>query len=112
MPPRRQNRRTVRDIELDELCQQVQRIQEIVEAQQAQLQQQEVPIFYHDSEESESSSSTNTNRRQHRFPTRNQFNDFKVNIPKFEGCLQLDEFVDWLHTVERVFELKEILDDQ
>ena len=71
-----------------------------------------MPIFYHDSEESESSSSTNTSKRQHWFPSRTQFNDFKVDIPKFEGRLEPNEFVDWLHIVEQVFELKEILNDQ
>ena len=30
-------------------------------------------------------------------------NDFKVEIPKFEGKLDPEEFLDWLHTVVRVF---------
>ena len=40
------------------------------------------------------------------------FNDFKVDIPEFEGRLQPDEFLDWLRTVERVFDLKDIPDEQ
>ena len=30
-------------------------------------------------------------------------NDFKVEIPEFEGQLDPKEFLDWLHTVEIVF---------
>ena len=30
-------------------------------------------------------------------------NDFKVEIPKFEGKLDPEEFLDGLHTVVRVF---------
>jgi len=31
-------------------------------------------------------------------------NDFKVEIPEFEGKLDLDEFLDWLQTVEHTFD--------
>ena len=39
-------------------------------------------------------------------------NDFKVDIPKFEGKLDLDKFLDWLQAVERVLDYKEILDEK
>jgi len=35
-------------------------------------------------------------------------NDFKVEVPEFEGKLDPEEFLDWLHTVERVFKYKDI----
>ena len=35
-------------------------------------------------------------------------NEFKVEIPEFEGKLDPDEFIEWLQTVERIFEFKEI----
>ena len=38
--------------------------------------------------------------------------DFKVEIPKFEGQLNPDEFMDWTNTVERVFEYKDVPDDK
>ena len=44
-------------------------------------------------------------------PTPN-LNDFKVDIPEFEGKLDPDDFLEWLQTVERVFEYKEIPDEQ
>ena len=44
-------------------------------------------------------------------PTFNS-NDFKVEIPEFEGKLDPDEFLEWLQTVERIFEYKEIPDDR
>jgi len=36
----------------------------------------------------------------------------KVDISEFEGRLQQDDFIDWLCTVERVFELKDVPDDK
>jgi len=35
-------------------------------------------------------------------------NDFRVEIPEYEGKLHQEEFLDWLHTVERVFKYKDI----
>ena len=40
------------------------------------------------------------------------FNEFKVDIPEFEGKLDPDDLLEWLQTVERVFEYKEIPDEQ
>ena len=37
--------------------------------------------------------------------------DFKVDIPEFEGQLDPHLFLDWLRTVERVFNYKDILDE-
>nr|GEZ48911.1 reverse transcriptase domain-containing protein [Tanacetum cinerariifolium] len=34
----------------------------------------------------------------------------KIELPEFDGRAQLDEFIDWLHTVERVFDLRDIPD--
>ena len=39
-------------------------------------------------------------------------NDFRVEIPEFEGKLDPEDFLDWLHTVERVFEYKDIPEDK
>ena len=44
-------------------------------------------------------------------PTSN-CNDFRVDISKFEGKLYLDEFLEWPHTVERILEYKEVLEDK
>jgi len=40
------------------------------------------------------------------------FNDFKVDIPEFEGKLDPDEFLDWLQIVERVFNYKDISNEK
>jgi len=45
------------------------------------------------------------NRRHHHHQSTH---DIKVEVPKFEEKLDLDEFIDWLHTVERVFDYKDI----
>nr|GEX20883.1 hypothetical protein [Tanacetum cinerariifolium] len=34
----------------------------------------------------------------------------RTEIPEFEGKLQPDDFLDWLQTVERIFDLRDILD--
>jgi len=39
-------------------------------------------------------------------------NDFKVNIPEFKGKLDPNEFLDWMQIVERVFDYKNISDEQ
>ena len=31
-------------------------------------------------------------------------NDFRAEIPEFKGKLGPEEFLDWVHTIERVFE--------
>jgi len=38
--------------------------------------------------------------------------DFKVDIPEFEGHLDSDLFLDWLRTVERVFDYKDVPDEK
>ena len=38
--------------------------------------------------------------------------DFKVEIPEFESQLNPDDFLDWLNTLERFFEYKDIPDDK
>ncbi|KAL6175180.1 hypothetical protein ACLB2K_051822 [Fragaria x ananassa] len=38
--------------------------------------------------------------------------DMKVDISEFEGRMRPDDFVDWLNTVERVFEYKKIPDEK
>jgi len=46
--------------------------------------------------------------------SRNQANtnEFRVEIPEFEGKLYPKEFIDWLNTIKRAFEYKDILDDK
>ena len=39
-------------------------------------------------------------------------NNVRVEVPEFEGKLDPDEFLEWLQTVERVFEYKEIQEDK
>ena len=36
----------------------------------------------------------------------------KIEIPEFEGKTHPDEFIDWLHTVERVFDVKDLTEEQ
>jgi hypothetical protein len=34
-----------------------------------------------------------------------------VDIPEFEGRMQLDEFIDWVNTIEQVFDYKDVLEN-
>ncbi|KAL6211413.1 hypothetical protein ACLB2K_016639 [Fragaria x ananassa] len=38
--------------------------------------------------------------------------NFKLEIPEFHGNLQAEEFIDWLNTIERIFDLKDAPDDK
>ncbi|KAL4570144.1 hypothetical protein LXL04_025795 [Taraxacum kok-saghyz] len=48
-------------------------------------------------------------RRYETDPVRNL--GMKIDIPDFEGKAQPDDFIDWINTVERVFDLKDIPDN-
>ena len=54
-----------------------------------------------------SSSEEDEGRRPFR-PRRENNLDYKVDIPQFEGQLDPDLFLDWLRTVKRVFDYKDI----
>ncbi|VVA41673.1 Hypothetical predicted protein, partial [Prunus dulcis] len=47
---------------------------------------------------------------EHAIQFNNTFNDInmKVDIMEFEGSIKPDEFINWLNTVERVFDYKEV----
>jgi len=94
-------------MEMEELRRKIQELQETVNAQQAILEAQR---RRNDDDGSGSDSSSSRSSRSHRRQTRTS--DIKVDIPDFEGKLQPDEFVDWLQIVERVFEYKEVLEEQ
>jgi len=50
-----------------------------------------------------------TPRREWRAPSNS--NDFRVDIPEFEGKLDPDEFLECLHIVERIFKYKHVPED-
>ncbi|GKV27135.1 hypothetical protein SLEP1_g36340 [Rubroshorea leprosula] len=107
MPPRRQNptrQQAIQDVEMEELHQQIQRLQERLEAFEGQQAQHPFKINY-------------TKSVHHHHPQQNATHKstnlgIKIDIPNFEGRLQLNEFIDWLHFVARVFELKDIPDNK
>ena len=37
---------------------------------------------------------------------------FKVEVPKFQGSPKLEDFVDWLNIVERMFDCYEVMDEK
>ncbi|VFQ89741.1 unnamed protein product [Cuscuta campestris] len=45
-------------------------------------------------------------------PKANEGSDFKVDIPTFEGKNDPDEFLEWLETVERVFDFKDVSNEK
>ena len=58
---------------------------------------------------------SNHGRNQWRRPEPEQPNQtlgLKIDLPKFDGKFHPDEFIDWLHTVKRVFDMKTLTDEQ
>ncbi|TXG63952.1 hypothetical protein EZV62_010946 [Acer yangbiense] len=51
------------------------------------------------------------NLRQHRQPNR-RYGDVKVDVPEFNGKMQGDVFLNWLYTVERIFDFKEYSEER
>ena len=67
-------------------------------------------VFSHEVESLSEEEPIKMAREESRFQANN--NDFRVEVPEFEGKLDPEEFLDWLHIVERVFEYKDISDDK
>ena len=66
--------------------------------------------FFGDGEDRNPFGRRNQPHRQHEIdPIRSM--GIKVDIPEFDGRLNPDDFIDWLSTVERVFDLKDIPDN-
>jgi len=102
MPPKKQNQRSLYEIEMEEKSRQIQLLHEIVNIQQALLEEKRRRFDDRYVSDSSSSRSSRSHRRQLRI------NDMKLDIQEFEGKLQPDEFVDWIQTIECLFEYKEV----
>ncbi|GKA08098.1 RNA-directed DNA polymerase, partial [Tanacetum coccineum] len=91
------------------------KILEVIEADKKEMTQkmqamqeqiQELIISQNHREDSASSGSVNKRGAGSWHP-----NDIKVDIPEYDGKLDPDEFVEWLRTVERVFDYKQTTED-
>jgi len=102
MPPKKQNQRSLDEIEMGEMRPQIQLLQETVNAQEAILEAQRRRVQY---DGSGGDSSFSRSHCLHRCQPR--MNDIKVDIPDLERELQPDEFVDWLQAIEPIFEYKD-----
>lgn len=69
------------------------------------------PAFYEEEIPISSDSSDNKETRRRRKPIDDDLG-LKIDIPDSEGSLTLDDFVDCLHTIERVLEYKKYLDEK
>ena len=67
---------------------------------------------FHQPEGEYSSGETSRSRRMRHPRHREKEFGIKVEIPDFEGGVHLDEFIEWLHTVEHVFDFKDIPDER
>ena len=112
--------RDLRDIENEELRRQVQQLQQELarlqplrhdpshqgsEDEVSNDEREEFNPFHH-----EPSPEPNLNIAHRTFEFRREPFNIKVEISKFEGRAQLDEFIDWLLTVEWIFEHKDVLE--
>ncbi|PKI67470.1 hypothetical protein CRG98_012054 [Punica granatum] len=108
--------RDLRDVEVDELRRQVRQLQQQLERLQATNRDEQhhgSEIHEEDEEENpfheESNSSNERASLQHH--GREDYG-VKVDFLDFEGHLNLEDFIVWLATVDRVFDYKSILEDK
>nr|GEU91913.1 pentatricopeptide repeat-containing protein At2g41720 isoform X1 [Tanacetum cinerariifolium] len=85
------------DTDKKEMAQKMQAMQEQI---------QELLISQNHGKDSASSGSVNKRDAGSWHP-----NDIKVDIPEYDGKLDPDEFVEWLRTVERLFDYKQTTED-
>jgi len=71
------------------------------------VEEEEEPHFEGSPSEEDSPRHPRRERRQE-----SNSNNFKIDIPEFEGKPDPDDFVEWLQTIERIFEFKEISEDK
>ncbi|XP_057747483.1 uncharacterized protein LOC130966679 [Arachis stenosperma] len=95
-------RRTTQENEMEELCRQVKELQE-------QIAKHEAAQNNHGRQ---SDDNLSTQRARHNMTHKVKDLGIKIDVFEFEGRLQPDDFIDWLCTVERVFELKDIPNDK
>ena len=71
---------------------------------------------FHVEESDEEANNYQVNSSDEEVPRRRRqgsnLGDFRVEIPEFEGELDPDHFLDWLQTVERIFEYKEVPEEK
>ena len=101
------------NFEMDELRRQLQELQRRLE----QYENQGCGARHHDPESDEEnpfhhanshSSGGSTPAHPHFLRHLQLGFDMKVDIPEFEGKMQPNEFIDWLTTVERIFDFKDV----
>jgi hypothetical protein len=114
--------RDPRDIEVENLRRQVQQLQERLQRVEASdhdashhesdnevsSEDGEDLNPFHQARSHASSDNTPPHPRNLRLHDVQHHYDVKVDIPEFEGRMQPDEFIDWLNTIERIFEYKDV----
>ncbi|KAK0598671.1 hypothetical protein LWI29_036860 [Acer saccharum] len=114
-----------RDIEMDDWRRQVQQLAEHLthnktqehdefdhgSKNEASTEEDDINPFHH-MRRRESSGEDRSRRhgRNYVFPQRGL--DVKVDIPEFARKMHTEEFIDWLNTVERVFDYKDVEDEK
>ncbi|XP_020694824.1 uncharacterized protein LOC110108492 [Dendrobium catenatum] len=109
-PPRRNSQRPTRDVIIEDLQREIQQLQQRLarfehqETEDVQEEEEEVNPFHQDLH------SEDEDRRPVLGRARRPRDDsgVKVELPEFDGRLDPDEFVNWLHTVDRIIDFKEI----
>lgn len=103
--------RDPRDIEIERLQQRVQEL-ELQQGSPGEESESDLSVEddgYEDDNPFAGIRGNHHNRRYRDDPLRSM--GVKVEIPEFSGKAQPDDFIDWLSTVERVFDLREIPDN-
>ncbi|KAI0514121.1 hypothetical protein KFK09_010155 [Dendrobium nobile] len=115
MPPRRNVQRPVQEVVIEDLQREIAQLQQRL----ARFEQREPVANTNEDEEvnpfhQESSSDDDNARRPMVRKNKKAHHDWgiKIELPEFDGRMDTDEFINWLQTVERVLEFKEIPADR
>ncbi|CAL8159588.1 unnamed protein product [Prunus armeniaca] len=111
MPPRREldgrGRGGNNQDDFERLAQQIERLTRQMKTLMVR-QQQEEDDYEHETNPFSEDNRMEEIRHNNNYGTRRWEVGLRIDIPEFHGSLQLEDFLDWLNSVEEVLEFKDV----